>query len=75
MPTRPSSKSASSATTDSAAKDYPIDARSEALQAFAERLGPSDHVVVEATFHTWAIHSILVRRAGSVAVANPYEVR
>jgi len=56
-------------------KDYPIGATSEALEAFAQRLGPTDHVVLEATFHTWAIHSILARRAGSVTVANPYAVR
>ena len=56
-------------------KDYPIGATAEALEAFARRLGPADHVVLEATFHTWAIHSILTRRAGSVTVANPYEVR
>jgi len=56
-------------------KDYTIDATAEAIEAFAERLGPNDHVVLEASFHTWAIHSILVRRAGSVSVANPYEVR
>ena len=55
-------------------KDYPIGATSEAIEAFAQRLGPADQVVLEATFHTWAIHSILARRAGSVTVANPYEV-
>jgi transposase len=56
-------------------KDYPIGATSEALEAFAKRLGPNDHVALEATFHTWTIHSILARHAGSVTVANPYEVR
>jgi hypothetical protein len=39
MPTKPSSKSASSVTTDR--KDYPIGATSKALEAFAERLGPA----------------------------------
>jgi len=56
-------------------KDYPISATSEALETFADRLGATDHVVLEATFHTWAIHSILSQRAGSVTVANPLQVR
>jgi len=56
-------------------KDYPIQATSEALEAFGRRLGRNDHVVLEATFHTWAIHSILRQHAGSVTVANPLQVR
>src|SRR5271157_3617083 len=56
-------------------KDYPIQATSEVLEAFGRRLGRNDHVVLEATFHTWTIHSILRQHAGSVTVANPLQVR
>ena len=41
--------------TGGARKDFRIDATREAIQAFRETLGPDDLVVLEATFHTWAI--------------------
>ena len=40
--------------------------------------GPNDQEdqgVLEATFHTWAIHSILARHAGRVVVADAQQVR
>jgi transposase len=56
-------------------RDYRIDGSAEAVEAFAQRLSPSDAVVLEATFHTWALHAILTRYAGRVVVANPGQVK
>jgi len=46
-----------------------------AIDRFAAKLGPADAVVLEATFHTWAIWARLVGRAGRVVVANPLAVK
>jgi transposase len=56
-------------------EDTRIGADEEALQAFGARLGWDDQVILEATFHTWAIHSILRRHVETVVVANPLEVK
>lgn len=56
-------------------QDFQIAATASAISTFAEKLGPDDQVVLEATFHTWAIWSLLVPHAGRVAVANPMQVR
>jgi transposase len=45
------------------------------LQAFAESLGPDDHVVLESTAFTWAIAELLGRHAGKVTVSNPMQTR
>ncbi|MFL5864948.1 MAG: IS110 family transposase [Solirubrobacteraceae bacterium] len=45
------------------------------LQAFADSLGPEDHVVVESTSMTWAIAELLARHAGRVTVSNPMRTR
>ena len=36
------------------------------LRAFAESLGPEDHVVLESTAMTWAIAELLAKHAGRV---------
>jgi transposase len=56
-------------------RDFRIDTTHDAIVAFAETLGPDDGVVLEATFHTWAVWALLVPRAGRVVVANPLQVR
>jgi len=44
------------------------------LEAFAESLQPSDHVVVECTGNATAVLDILAPKVGRVAVANPLQV-
>ncbi|MEN8184353.1 MAG: IS110 family transposase [Myxococcota bacterium] len=56
-------------------KEYRIAGSEEAIADWARTLGPRDQVVLEATFHTWAIHAIVARTAGRVVVANPMEVK
>jgi transposase len=56
-------------------RDFRIAATAASIAAFAEKLGPDDQVVLEATFHTWAIWSLLTPHAGRVLVANPMQVR
>jgi transposase len=45
------------------------------LPAFAESLGPDDHVVLESTAFTWAIAELLGRHAGKVTVSNPMQTK
>jgi transposase len=45
------------------------------LRAFAESLGPQDHVVLESTAMTWAIAELLAGHAGRVTVSNPMRTR
>ncbi len=47
----------------------------EALRAFAQRLGPEDQVVLEATGNTYAIVQVLQQHAGRVVVSNPVQTR
>jgi transposase len=56
-------------------REFRIEATAEAISAWAGTLGPEDHVVLEATFHSWAIWSLLVPHAGKVLVANPMQVK
>lgn len=56
-------------------RDFRIEASAEAIEAFAKTLQRSDAVVLEATFHTWAIHAILSRYVERVAIANPIQVK
>ncbi len=56
-------------------REFQIDATAEAIEAFAKTLGRADAVVLEATPHTWAIHSIFARFVDRVVVANPLQVR
>lgn len=45
------------------------------LRAFADSLGPEDHVVLESTSLTWAIAELLSEHAGRVTVSNPMRTR
>jgi transposase len=56
-------------------REFRIGASAEEIQAFAATLGARDQLVLEATFHTWAIYEILRRHAGRVVVANPLQVK
>ncbi len=56
-------------------QEFRIDATSDAISSFADTLGSDDHVVLEATFHTWAIWAILKPHASRVVVANPMQVK
>lgn len=56
-------------------REFRIEGTAEAIAAFASTLGPEDQVVLEATFHSWAIWSLLVPHAGKVIVANPMQVK
>lgn len=58
-----------------ARREFRIGASAEAITEFAQDLERTDQVVLEATFHTWAIHSILSRHVERVVVANPVEVK
>ena len=58
-----------------ARKDFRVDATHEAILEFAKSLRPDDQVVLEATFHTWAIRTLLVPHCGRVVVANSMRVK
>jgi transposase len=45
------------------------------LGAFAQTLGPQDHVVLESTALTWPIAELLGRHAGKVTVSNPMRTK
>jgi transposase len=47
----------------------------EDLAAFAESLGPTDHVVLESTSVSWAIVDALASHAGRVTVSNPMKTK
>src|SRR5918992_5893399 len=47
----------------------------EGVRAFADGLGPTDEVALEATGNTWAIATLLASRAGRVVVSNPAKTR
>lgn len=57
-------------------KEWSIDATRDAITAFAlNSLTDEDRVVLEATFHTWAIADLLVPHVGSVVVSNPMQTK
>ena len=56
-------------------KEFRVAASAEAVECFAKGLRLGDHVVLEATFHTWALHEILRRHVSHVVVANPLQVK
>jgi transposase len=56
-------------------RDFRIGGSAEAIESFAGGLDRTDAVVLEATFHTWAIVQILSRHVDRVVVANPAEVK
>ena len=56
-------------------EEYRIAGTSGAIEDWASQLDARDQVVLEATFHSWAIHDIVSRRVERVVVANPMEVK
>ena len=56
-------------------KEFRLDGVADTIEAFAQSLGPRDQVVLEATFHSWAIWRRLRPHAGRVVVANPLQVK
>ncbi len=56
-------------------KEYRIGGTAEEIDRWAENLGHRDQVVLETTFHSWAIHAIVFRYAGRVVVANSLQVK
>jgi transposase len=51
-----------------------VDMTRESLQAFAARLLPTDHVIVEATGNAAAVVDLLAPKVARVVVANPLQV-
>lgn len=56
-------------------KEYRIGGTAEEIDRWAQELGARDQVVLETTFHSWAIHSIVSQYAGRVVVANALQVK
>ncbi len=56
-------------------KEYRIGGTAEEIDGWAQNLGARDQVVLETTFHSWAIHSIVSQYAGRVVVANALQVK
>ncbi len=56
-------------------RDFKIEAGHNAIAAFAEQLTERDSVVLEATFHSWAICSLLEGYGARVVVANAMQVK
>lgn len=56
-------------------QDFPIRATAGAIDTFARTLTRKDQVALEVTFHSWAIHSLLVPHAGRVVPVNATQVK
>jgi transposase len=56
-------------------KDYRIGGSAEEIDRWSQGLGRRDQVVLETTFHSWAIHAIVSQYAGRVVVANALQVK
>jgi transposase len=56
-------------------RDFPISATAEAIETFAHTLTRKDQVALEVTFHSWAIHSLLVPHARRVVAVNATQVK
>ena len=56
-------------------RDYQVGGSAEALEAFGQRLKRSDAVVLEATFHSWAIVEILRKHCDRAVVAEPAQLK
>ena len=55
--------------------DFRIAADHDAIALFAQGLSENDAVVLEATFHSWAIWSLLQGHGARVVVANSMQVK
>lgn len=58
-----------------ARRDFRVGGRAEAVEAFARSLERTDEVVLEATFHSWALVQILRRHVDRVVVAEPAQLK
>ncbi|MHC4493103.1 MAG: IS110 family RNA-guided transposase [Planctomycetota bacterium] len=56
-------------------RDFRVGGRLEAVEAFAQSLERTDEVVLEATFHSWALVQILRRHVDRVVVAEPAQLK
>jgi transposase len=56
-------------------RDFRVGGQAEAIEAFGQRLARTDQVVLEATFHSWAIAQILRRYVDRVVVADPAQLK
>jgi transposase len=56
-------------------RSFRLGATAADIERFAVSISPADQVVLEATFHTWAIVSIFKERDRQVVVANPMQVK
>ncbi len=56
-------------------KEYRIRATVNEIEEYTEQLQPGDEVVLESTFHTWAIYTILCGGEAKVVVANSLQVK
>lgn len=56
-------------------RDYRVGGTPEAIEAFGRTLKPTDEVVFEATFHSWALVQILRRHVDRVVVADPAQIK
>lgn len=56
-------------------KDFRVGGDAEAIEGFGRRLERTDQVVLEATFHSWAIVQILRRYVDRVVVADPAQLK
>jgi len=56
-------------------RDFKIDTDHDSILAFADGLTEKDEVVLEATFHSWAIWSLLQGSGARVVVANAMQVK
>jgi hypothetical protein len=56
-------------------RDFRVGGTAEAIEAFGRRLQRHDQVVLEATFHSWAIVQILERHVDRVVVADPAQLK
>ena len=56
-------------------RDFRVGGHAEAIEAFGQRLARADEVVLEATFHSWAIAQILRRYVDRVVVADPAQLK
>jgi transposase len=55
--------------------DFRVDAHHDAIAEFAKSLTDKDAVVLEATFHSWAIWALLQGHGARVVVANSMQVK
>ena len=56
-------------------RDFRVGGTPAAIEKFGRSLDRADEVVLEATFHSWAIVQILSRHVDRVVVADPAQLK